>query len=76
MTILYVLVPLGLVLCLVAVWAFFWAVNTGQFEELDAASGTFPHVEGDSFMPLLIALAAAVVLMLVDASRTKPGDPL
>ena len=31
MTILYVLVPLGLVLCLVAVWAFFWAVNTGQF---------------------------------------------
>lgn len=38
MTILYVLVPLGLVLCLVAVWAFFWAVNTGQFEELDAAS--------------------------------------
>ena len=38
MTILYVLVPLGLVLCLIAVWAFFWAVNTGQFEELDAAS--------------------------------------
>ena len=38
MTILYVLVPLGLVLCLLAVWAFFWAVNTGQFEELDAAS--------------------------------------
>jgi len=38
MTILYVLVPLGLVLSLVAVWAFFWAVDTGQFEELDAAS--------------------------------------
>lgn len=38
MTILYVLVPLGLVLCLVAVWAFFWAVNTGQFEDLDEAS--------------------------------------
>mgnify|MGYP003562603309 CR=1 FL=1 len=38
MTILYVLVPLGLVLCLVAVWAFFWAVNTGQFESLDSAA--------------------------------------
>ncbi len=38
MTILYVLVPLGLVLCLAAVWAFFWAVDTGQFEDLDVAS--------------------------------------
>ena len=38
MTILYALVPLGLVLCLLAVGAFFWAVNNGQFEELDAAS--------------------------------------
>lgn len=38
MTILYALVPMGLVLCLVAVWAFFWAVNTGQFEDLDTAS--------------------------------------
>lgn len=38
MTILYVLVPLGLVLCLLAVGAFFWAVNTGQFEDLDSAA--------------------------------------
>ena len=57
MTILYVLVPLGLVLCLVAVWAFFWAVNTGQFEELDAASvspleddlGPQPQRDGPGF---------------------------
>jgi cbb3-type cytochrome oxidase maturation protein len=38
MIILYVLVPLGLVLCLLSVWAFFWAVNTGQFEDLEVAS--------------------------------------
>jgi cbb3-type cytochrome oxidase maturation protein len=38
MIILYTLVPLGLVLCLGAVWAFFWAVNTGQFDNLDVAS--------------------------------------
>lgn len=38
MTILYVLVPLGLALGLLAVWAFFWAVNTGQFEDLEVAS--------------------------------------
>jgi cbb3-type cytochrome oxidase maturation protein len=38
MTILYALVPMALVLCLLAVWAFFWAVNTGQFEDLDSAA--------------------------------------
>ncbi len=38
MIILYLLVPLGLVLCGLAIWAFFWAVNTGQFESLDAAA--------------------------------------
>jgi len=27
-------------------------------------------------MPLLVALAAGYLLLLVDASRTKPGDPL
>jgi cbb3-type cytochrome oxidase maturation protein len=37
MTILYVLVPLGLALCGLGVWAFFWAVNTGQFEDLAVA---------------------------------------
>ncbi len=38
MIILYVLVPLGLLLCGLAVWAFFWAVNTGQFDDLDLAA--------------------------------------
>ena len=38
MTILYVLVPLGLGLSALAVWAFFWAVNAGQFDNLDAAA--------------------------------------
>ena len=37
MTILFALIPMALVLCLLAVWAFFWAVNTGQFEDLDSA---------------------------------------
>lgn len=49
MTILYVLVPLGLALCAVAVWAFFWAVNTGQFEEMDKA-GVSP-LEDDLALP-------------------------
>jgi cbb3-type cytochrome oxidase maturation protein len=38
-TILYVLVPLGLALALLALSAFFWAVDAGQFEDLDDAAG-------------------------------------
>ena len=36
MSILFVLVALGLVLLGVAVWAFWWAVGQGQFDDLDA----------------------------------------
>ncbi len=35
MSILFVLIPLALVLLAVAVWAFFWAVGSGQFDDLD-----------------------------------------
>lgn len=34
----YLLIPLSIVLLGVAVWAFFWAVNEGQFEDLDEPS--------------------------------------
>ncbi len=36
MSILYLLIPLSLVLLGLAVWAFFWAVNSGQFDDLDS----------------------------------------
>jgi cbb3-type cytochrome oxidase maturation protein len=32
----YMLIPLSLVLIGAGVWAFFWAVNSGQFDDLDA----------------------------------------
>ena len=35
MAILWVLIPLSLILLLVAIWAFFWAVDHHQFENLD-----------------------------------------
>ena len=36
MSILYLLIPLGLVLLGLAVWGFFWAVRSGQFDDLDS----------------------------------------
>lgn len=35
MSILYILIPLGLVLVAIGVWAFFWAVGAGQFDDLE-----------------------------------------
>ena len=36
---LYLLIPLSIVLVGAGVWAFFWAVNRGQFENLDESAG-------------------------------------
>jgi cbb3-type cytochrome oxidase maturation protein len=34
-SILFALIPLAVVLLAFAVWAFFWAVRAGQFDDLD-----------------------------------------
>ena len=36
MNIIFLLIPLGLVLLLAAVAAFFWAVRSGQFDDLES----------------------------------------
>jgi cbb3-type cytochrome oxidase maturation protein len=38
MGIVFVLIPLSLLLVGCAGWAFFWAVGSGQFDDLDAAA--------------------------------------
>jgi cbb3-type cytochrome oxidase maturation protein len=38
MSIVFVLIPVTLILVGLGAWAFFWAVRTGQFEELDSAA--------------------------------------
>ena len=36
MEIIYLLIPLSLLLVGAALWAFFWAVKNGQFDDLDS----------------------------------------
>lgn len=38
MTILLVLVPISLALLALAIWAFLWAVKSGQYDDLDSPS--------------------------------------
>ena len=35
MTILFLLIPLGMVFLGVAIWAFLWAVRSGQFDDME-----------------------------------------
>jgi len=35
MSILYLLIPLALVILGIAIWAFMWAVRSGQFDDLE-----------------------------------------
>jgi len=46
MNILFVLIPLSLVLLGVSVWSLFWAIDTGQFENLDEAARGYENEEG------------------------------
>jgi cbb3-type cytochrome oxidase maturation protein len=38
MAILFLLIPVSLTLVALGCWAFFWAVRSGQFDQLDSAS--------------------------------------
>jgi cbb3-type cytochrome oxidase maturation protein len=38
MNIVFLLIPLGMVLMVVAVVALFWAVNSGQYDDIEDAS--------------------------------------
>ncbi|MFZ2288639.1 MAG: cbb3-type cytochrome oxidase assembly protein CcoS [Halopseudomonas yangmingensis] len=35
MTVLYILVPIAVILVIIAIWVFVWAVNNGQYDDLD-----------------------------------------
>ena len=36
MTVLYILVPIAIALVITAIWIFNWAVNNGQYDDLDS----------------------------------------
>lgn len=36
MSILYLMIPMGIIIIAGALWAFFWAVDSGQFDDLDS----------------------------------------
>jgi cbb3-type cytochrome oxidase maturation protein len=62
MEIVYLLVPIALLIAALVVWLFFWAIRSGQFEDLegpahrilmdnDKPADTDPEKSGDSDRP-------------------------
>ena len=51
MEILFFLIPLAIVLAGIAVWAFFWSVNTGQFDDLESPAHSILFEDDDHLIP-------------------------
>jgi len=48
---LYLLIPLGLIQVAGAIWIFIWAINRGQYEDLDGPGTEFLRDEWDANLP-------------------------
>ncbi|WP_407297173.1 cbb3-type cytochrome oxidase assembly protein CcoS [Stutzerimonas zhaodongensis] len=47
MAALYILIPVAVVLVALAIWVFFWAVDSGQFDDLDGPAHSILFDEED-----------------------------
>ena len=47
MTVLYILIPVAVVLVIIAIWVFNWAVNSGQYDDLDSPAHSILFDEDD-----------------------------
>ena len=65
MTIIYVLIPIGLLLLALGIWAFFWASGSGQYDDLESPAWRV-IMDDDSRPPGAPAK---------DADRKDPGEP-
>lgn len=73
MNIIFVLIPLTLVLLVFAVWAFFWAVRTRQFENLDVEAWRI--LMDDEAPPKQPEQDSAEGAQAVDPDLTQRGKP-
>ncbi|MCD8513477.1 MAG: cbb3-type cytochrome oxidase assembly protein CcoS [Nitrincola sp.] len=51
MEILIILIPIALILTGFAFWAFFWSVNSGQFDDLDSPAHSILYDDDEDMIP-------------------------
>ncbi|MGB2130496.1 MAG: cbb3-type cytochrome oxidase assembly protein CcoS [Marinobacterium sp.] len=51
MDIIYLLIPIAIILASVAIWAFFWSVKQGQFDDLESPAHRILYDDDDALIP-------------------------
>lgn len=51
MDIIFLLIPIAIILAGCAVWAFFWSVNSGQYEDLESPAHSILYDDDDDLIP-------------------------
>jgi len=51
MDIIFLLIPIAIILASCAVWAFFWSVNSGQYEDLESPAHSILYDDDDDLIP-------------------------
>ncbi|MDY6890368.1 MAG: cbb3-type cytochrome oxidase assembly protein CcoS [Pseudomonadota bacterium] len=51
MDIVILLIPIAIILAGVAIWAFFWSVNSGQFDDLDSPAHRILYDDDEELIP-------------------------
>ncbi len=51
MEILFILIPIAIILLGFAIWAFFWNVNSGQYDDLDSPAHSILFDDDDDMIP-------------------------
>lgn len=71
MTFLYILVPIAVLLVIIAIWVFNWAVDSGQYDDLDGPAHSILFDDED---PAHLA-AQPEHKPAEDAEENGPGQP-
>jgi cbb3-type cytochrome oxidase maturation protein len=72
MDILYLLIPIAIIFVGCALWAFFWSVNSGQYDDMDSPAHSILFDDDDNLIP---DDARQAPTPPAPAARSTPGKP-
>lgn len=73
MSALYLLIPVAVVVVALAIWLFFWAVNNGQYDDLDGPAHSILFDDEEPLPPT--SDEAAAKPSAVEQPEQKTDDP-
>lgn len=70
MDILFLLIPLSIIILIVAIWMFIWAVKSGQFEDMEGPA--YRIIMDDDNDPMIPRPPGAGASASTEAAQAKP----